>query len=189
MGIQRVILPRIVEIKRLLWLVARDVERQDRCRYGYARNQKSKNLMCMKNRVLIQRKMLQSAHRNGIFQERRTMHAKASIRRSRLQGPNPLVKPHEWERRKAQIKQRHPDKDADFYQDPKTGLWTLSTTCLKTGEVKIVATHAKPFSALHFGMEKLVTGPIIRRSLRPGITQSAVSEAPPTRPHVLVPTA
>ena len=115
--------------------------------------------------------MLQSVHRNGIFREKRAMHAKASSRRSRPQGPTPLVKPHEWERRKAQIKQRHPDKDADFYQDPKTGLWTLSTTCLKTGQVKIVATHPKPFSALHFGMEKLVTRLIIRRSLRPGATQ------------------
>jgi hypothetical protein len=99
------------------------------------------------------------------------MHAKASIKRSRLEGSAPLVKPHEWERRKAQIKERHPDKDADFYQDTRTGLWTLSTTCLKTGQVKIVATHPKPFSALHFGMEKLVTRLIIRRSLRPGATQ------------------
>jgi hypothetical protein len=43
----------------------------------------------------------------------------------------------------------------------------MKTTCRKTGEVKIVATHVKPFSALHFGMEKLVDRAIIRRSLQP----------------------
>jgi hypothetical protein len=107
------------------------------------------------------------------------MPANASAKRSKIQGPFPLVNPQQWERRKAEIQRRHPDKDAEFYQDPQTGLWTLKTICRKTGETKIVAAHAKPFSALHFGMERLVNRLVIRRSLRPGTIKPVASQATP----------
>jgi len=102
-------------------------------------------------------------------------HQPQSTKNSILRGSFPLVKAHEWERRKAQIQKRHPDKDVHFYLDTHSKLWTMKTTCRKTGEVKIVAAHVKPFSALHFGMEKLVDRPIIRRCLRP-VPKSAVAK-------------
>jgi hypothetical protein len=86
----------------------------------------------------------------------------SSKRPAQLEPPFPLVKPHEWERRKAQIQRRHPHLDVEFYQDPATQLWTMKTTSRKTSEVKIVAAHPKPYSALHFGMEKLVDRAIIK---------------------------
>ena len=107
------------------------------------------------------------------------MAANVSTKRSKLQGPFPLVSPQQWERRKAEIQRRHPDKDVRFYQDPQNGLWTVKTTCRNTGETKIVAAHPKPFSALHFGMEKLVNRLIIRRSLRPA--DSTTASKPATR--------
>ena len=82
---------------------------------------------------------------------------------TRLQQPFPLVKPHEWERRKAQIQKRHPHIDVEFYQDTQSGLWTMRSTCRKTGQVQVVASHSKPYSALHFGMERLVDRAIVKK--------------------------
>jgi hypothetical protein len=76
--------------------------------------------------------------------------------------PAPLVKPHEWERRKARIQRRHPHITPEFYLDPKTDLWTMKTVCAKTGQIKIVAAHKHPYKALHFGMEALVDRAIIK---------------------------
>jgi hypothetical protein len=42
----------------------------------------------------------------------------------------------------------------------------MKTTCRKTGHVKIVASHVKPYSALHFGMERLVDRAIIKSRIK-----------------------
>ena len=87
---------------------------------------------------------------------------KAAQKRATDLTPVPLVKPHEWERRKARIQRRYPHITPEFYLDPKTDLWTMKKVCAKTGQVKIVAAHKQPYKALHFGMEALVDRAIIK---------------------------